>query len=151
VSRAALVCIRPTRNHYDPSGRVLVIDSSELTFWASADEALDAERTLGTPRCGPRCAGHHTIVFESGGRVRAVRGYNEPDPPGLACEFAQLYPRPEANLPVERWPLDPELNGPLGSGDRRSSFLAERINHGHGVALAQGVAVVPENVSVAAP
>jgi hypothetical protein len=53
----------------------------ETTFWATVDEALEAERTLAFPRCGPLCAGQHMVVFESGGHVRVARGYRKADPP----------------------------------------------------------------------
>ena len=46
---------------------------SELSFWASFDQAVQAAADLATPKCGPNCSGAHAIAYrDDSGRIRTI-------------------------------------------------------------------------------
>jgi hypothetical protein len=107
---AIVVCVRSVAGY-----------CSEFTTWASAAEALEAERVLCDPRCGPRGEAHAIICA---GGVR--RGSHDTRPLPLDEELAVLYPRPFYECPPEWAPTPAEYNRPFDK-PRDGGVLNERI------------------------
>jgi hypothetical protein len=114
---------------------------TEVTVWATAAEAQQAERELSP--CGPKCAGNHLVVVNDGGEARVLR--RTPELPPLAKELAELYNRRTAldGVPPEYWDMPEEFNEPLVEREPQASALAEAVGRGQRVALAQMLAEVP--------
>ena len=111
MAAAIVVCIRS-------------VACSEFTAWIDLAEALEAERVLCDPHCGPHCEGQHTIVCAGGVR----RGSHDTRPLAFEEELAQCYPREEKDeFAPERAPTPAECNPPLVK-PRDGSVLTERFS-----------------------
>lgn len=124
---------RPSRR----GGRVQ--QGLEITRWRDAAEALEAERVLCDPRCGPSCESRHSIVWADGLSMHVRAGVNDVPPPSLADEFAALYPRQLYEPEPEAWSAPAEMNEPLEK-PVGTSALAERVTNGQRLAWAQALA-----------
>jgi hypothetical protein len=148
MQRVAIVCLRVEQwldESRAPRRRHRALDRHiEVTFWASLTEAVQAERELCRPVCGPTgCEGVHAVCYtDDTGRPRVVR-YAAPLR-SLAEQLAALYPRmwpSDTSLPPESWPAPAGFNEPLSKP--RGSDLHARLERGEAVALAREVATVP--------
>jgi hypothetical protein len=122
--------------------------ASEFTWWTDLAEALEAERVLCRPTCGPKCGSAHVVAFSNNGCCHVVGPH--PRAPDLAVELAQCYRRRVDNPPPEYWPTPAAFNAPF-TGRPVGSRLTERIAHGEATALRRQLATVAPNRPPVAP
>ena len=124
-------------------------------MWTSFPSPEAGAAALRECPCGSGRSGRHLLVFADSHGETHVVGTPRPDPPPLAVELAQLYPRAPL-VDIDHWPCPPELNEPLGPPPSASP-IPERQEHAallrgkHGLSYAPEMALISTSADETPP